>query len=322
MNVSILSLVVMLYLLSDTTAQGSTFDIKCGVEELTEEVLRVEGKLDNVQQKVDKLDEMQLQNHELVRKVETVDEKIEEVQQQNSELVGKADSVEGQLNTVEEKMEEMQLQTRELVKKVDTVAAKMGELKQMLELLIVHTVPLWILVQRRGQYGNPANFFARSMAEYKAGFGSEEQEFWIGLDELARLTKDGKWEMQVDLVDFAGNWYTGIYHNFRVGEGPRYQLEVGEYDSGKSTLGKDVFNYHNMMAFSTKDVDQDHHSSEDCSNRGGNGGWWYKSCDHISINGENTGNNKIDDKAMNADVGEGGKWLAMKETEMKIKKII
>eukprot|EP00092_Neocalanus_flemingeri_P040064 GFUD01043637.1.p1 GENE.GFUD01043637.1~~GFUD01043637.1.p1 ORF type:complete len:222 (+),score=77.78 GFUD01043637.1:115-780(+) len=176
----------------------------------------------------------------------------------------------------------------------------------------------WITIQRRRQFENPANFFAKSMNDYKTGFGNVNRDFWLGLDELARLTKDGKWEMQVDLVDYAGKTYRGVYHKFRVGAGPRYELEVGEYDSSKSTMGKDVFREHNKMAFSTKDVDQDTNSG-DCSNMFGHGGWWYQLCHSININGENTGNDKVDYEGMVLNTA-GGQYVMMKETEMKMKK--
>eukprot|EP00092_Neocalanus_flemingeri_P013055 GFUD01014069.1.p1 GENE.GFUD01014069.1~~GFUD01014069.1.p1 ORF type:complete len:303 (+),score=112.10 GFUD01014069.1:87-911(+) len=272
----------MAYLLTDTTGQ-ETFEYKCGVEELQEEVLT-------------RMDALQAENNELQEKIETM---------------------EGTLMSVEEK--------------VDNLEGKLEYLTQLLEKVIAHyTVkpaplvdeqknssgPQWIGIQRRGQFGNPTNFFARSMDEYKIGFGNMTGEFWLGLDELARLTKDGKWEMQVDLVDYAGKTYTGIYHKFRVGAGPRYELEVGEYDSSKSTMGFDVFRENNKMAFSTKDVDQDTKSG-DCSNKYGQGGWWYSACYDININGQNTGNAKVDNKGMAVYPGQN---VMMKETEMKMKK--
>ena len=52
---------------------------------------------------------------------------------------------------------------------------------------------LYILVQARGQHGNPADYFARPMAEYVAGFGDPSKEFWLGLDKLAALTRWAEW---------------------------------------------------------------------------------------------------------------------------------
>ena len=180
----------------------------------------------------------------------------------------------------------------------------------------------WILVQKRGQNGNPRDFFAKSMAKYRTGFGAEERDFWLGLDSLASLTRDAKFEMKTTLVDFAGKEYLGIYHNFSVGDGPRYTLHVGEYDKDLSNFGQDVFSVHNQMSFSTKDVDQDRNSGGSCSNKYGNGGWWYEDCSQININGENAGDKTFDWKLMRARVGEGGQSVMFKETEIKIRKVI
>eukprot|EP00092_Neocalanus_flemingeri_P103558 GFUD01132542.1.p1 GENE.GFUD01132542.1~~GFUD01132542.1.p1 ORF type:complete len:281 (+),score=100.20 GFUD01132542.1:140-982(+) len=244
---------------------------------------------------------------EVIARMDAEDVKLDELQVQHHELQGKLD--------------EVQAQNDDLRVKMDTMEEKMDDLKLLLEKVVTNTAPQWITIQRRGQFGKAANFFAKSMDDYKTGFGNTTGDFWLGLDELARLTKDGKWEMQVDLVDYADKTYSGVYHKFRVGAGPRYELEVGQYDSSKSTMGDDVFSYHNKMAFSTKDVDQDIHSG-DCSNtHGGHGGWWYQECHHININGENTGNDKKDYTGMTVHTG-GGWYVMIKETEMKMVKIM
>ena len=53
----------------------------------------------------------------------------------------------------------------------------------------------WTVIQRRGDYGNPENYFQRPWNEYKDGFGSPKKEFWIGLDALHELT----WNEPVDV---------------------------------------------------------------------------------------------------------------------------
>ena len=39
----------------------------------------------------------------------------------------------------------------------------------------------WILIQKRGQYGNPEDYFSKTFAEYENGFGSVVKEHWLGL---------------------------------------------------------------------------------------------------------------------------------------------
>ena len=60
----------------------------------------------------------------------------------------------------------------------------------------------WVVFQRRGQHGNPADYFAREMAQYERGFGDPGAEFWLGLDKLATLTKDGGAELIIELGTF------------------------------------------------------------------------------------------------------------------------
>ena len=60
----------------------------------------------------------------------------------------------------------------------------------------------WVVFQRRGQYANPADYFAREIAQYERGFGNPAKEFWLGLDKLALLTRDGGAELMIKLGTF------------------------------------------------------------------------------------------------------------------------
>merc|ERR1719180_772585 len=59
----------------------------------------------------------------------------------------------------------------------------------------------WIVVQHRGQHGNPADTFAKTFAEYEEGFTVGE-ESWLGLKQLAELAKDGEWELKVEFTSW------------------------------------------------------------------------------------------------------------------------
>ena len=57
------------------------------------------------------------------------------------------------------------------------------------------------MFQKRGQFNNPKDYFARSMSDYIQGFGDPSEEFWLGLDKLVSLTRDGA-EMMIELETF------------------------------------------------------------------------------------------------------------------------
>ena len=184
----------------------------------------------------------------------------------------------------------------------------------------------WILMQKRGQFGNPVDYFGRTFSEYEDGFGSVLKEHWIGLAKLASLTNEAKWDLKVTLVDWEGGKYTALFHNFRVGYGPTYELEIGEYNSGASNIDQVVFSFHNMQAFSSKDRDQDALNGS-CSRLAGQGGWWYKNCYSSNLNGLNiqTSYIKADPNSSNTNgittIDRQKKITSYKETKMEIRKL-
>ena len=85
-----------------------------------------------------------------------------------------------------------------------------------------------MVIQRRGQDGNKVDFFTKTMAEYVAGF-ADNGESWLGLEELARMTQSGTWELEVSLEDWSGRMMKATYGEFKVGEAPRLPNEGVEY---------------------------------------------------------------------------------------------
>ena len=98
----------------------------------------------------------------------------------------------------------------------------------------------WTTILRRKGYGNPADYFIRSPKEYRKGFGEENREFFIGLDNLVEMTSSGSWMLEVTLVDNEDREeieYTATYDTFKV-FGDRYELTIGGYDTRSNLADK------------------------------------------------------------------------------------
>ena len=69
---------------------------------------------------------------------------------------------------------------------------------------------------------------------------------------------------------------------------------------------------HNNMPFSTKDKDNDRHSTENCAYRS-HGAWWYKSCLSSNLNGWYLGPDKTEP-------AKGVAWYSLKDSSYSMKK--
>jgi len=150
----------------------------------------------------------------------------------------------------------------------------------------------WTLIQKRGQFGNPKDFFSTKLwDDYVTGFGEPEKEFWLGLAAISELTKSGNWELRVDLVDFEGHNYTAFYSEFQVKEEPLYRLNIAGFDTDLSSV-QDSLAYSNGMAFTTRDNDNDLWSDGNCATHL-LGAWWYNHCHMSNLNGFNYNNGSL-----------------------------
>jgi len=136
----------------------------------------------------------------------------------------------------------------------------------------------WTVFQKRRD--GSVDFY-RAWDAYKRGFGNLNGEFWLGLDKIHRLTVSSRNKLRVDLEDLHGNTAFAEYSSFSVtSERAKYQLNLGSYSG---TAG-DSLGYHRGMAFTTKDRDNDGHSSTNCALHY-KGGWWFNNCHHSNLNG-------------------------------------
>ncbi|XP_067323757.1 tenascin-R isoform X2 [Anolis sagrei] len=135
----------------------------------------------------------------------------------------------------------------------------------------------WIVFQRRQ---NGLTDFFRKWAEYRTGFGNLEDEFWLGLDNMHKITSQGRYELRIDMRDGQETAYA-YYDKFSIGDARSlYKLRIGDYNG---TAG-DSLTYHQGRPFSTKDRDNDV-AVTNCA-MSYKGAWWYKNCHRTNLNGK------------------------------------
>ncbi|XP_054139991.1 tenascin [Melozone crissalis] len=140
----------------------------------------------------------------------------------------------------------------------------------------------WIVFLRRQ---NGKQDFYKNWNTYVAGFGDPKEEFWIGLENLHKITSQGQYELRVDLRDKGDTAYA-VYERFSVGDAKsRYRLRVDGYSG---TAG-DSMTYHNGRSFST--FDKDHDSAITNCALSYKGAFWYKNCHRVNLMGRYGDNN-------------------------------
>uniref|UniRef100_A0A1A8JWT4 Tenascin C n=1 Tax=Nothobranchius kuhntae TaxID=321403 RepID=A0A1A8JWT4_NOTKU len=135
----------------------------------------------------------------------------------------------------------------------------------------------WIVYLRRQ---NGKLEFYRNWKNYTAGFGNMNDEFWLGLSNLHKITSSGQYELRVDLRDKGESAYAQ-YDRFTIAEPrTRYKLYLGAYNG---TAG-DSMTYHNGRPFSTYDNDNDI-AVTNCA-LSYKGAFWYKNCHRVNLMGK------------------------------------
>ncbi|KAM3910773.1 ficolin-1-like [Leptodactylus fuscus] len=172
----------------------------------------------------------------------------------------------------------------------------------------------WIVFQRRW---DGSIDFSRDWDSYKNGFGSRLTEFWLGNDNLHKITSSGTWELRVDLQDFENKKQFAKYSSFKIlEESEKYKLILGSFTEGDA--GDSMIN-HNNMKFSTKDQDNDKHLNN-CSEMY-KGSWWYHSCHNSNLNGQYfLGEHTTKAVGINWATGKGYNY-SYQRTEMKIRPV-
>ncbi|XP_075691657.1 tenascin isoform X1 [Rhinoderma darwinii] len=134
----------------------------------------------------------------------------------------------------------------------------------------------WIVFVRRT---DGSEDFYKNWRTYSSGFGDPKNEFFLGLENLHKITSQGQYELRVDLRD-RGETAFAVYDKFGVGDSKsRYRLKVDGYSG---TAG-DSMTYHNGRPFSTYDKDNDS-AITNCA-LSYKGAFWYKNCHRVNLMG-------------------------------------
>ncbi|XP_053551662.1 ficolin-1-like isoform X1 [Bombina bombina] len=173
----------------------------------------------------------------------------------------------------------------------------------------------WIVFQRRW---DGSVDFLRDWNSYKTGFGSRLNEFWLGNDNIHKITSAGDWELRVDLQDFENAKAYAKYASFKIlGEDEKYKLLLGAFKEGNAG---DSLNHHNNMQFSTMDQDNDVYAEGSCATMY-KGAWWHGSCHNSNLNGlYHLGQHSSYADGINWS-GAKGYYYSYKHSEMKIRPI-
>ncbi|XP_078357573.1 microfibril-associated glycoprotein 4-like [Oculina patagonica] len=176
----------------------------------------------------------------------------------------------------------------------------------------------WTVFQKR--VDGSVDFYL-GWKSYKNGFGELNGEFWLGNDNLHRLTAADDVMLRVDLEDLDNKIRYAEYTTFKVAdEGDKYRLLIGGYNG---TAGDSMavhgaeYGGHDGTLFSTQDEDNDVWSAN-CAQRY-KGAWWYNACHASNLNG-------LYLNGSHSSYADGVNWYSfrghhysLKRTEMKVK---
>ncbi|XP_052818070.1 microfibril-associated glycoprotein 4-like [Mya arenaria] len=140
----------------------------------------------------------------------------------------------------------------------------------------------WTVIQRRM---DGSENFERLWADYAAGFGSREAEYWLGLNNIHRLTTKSSsfmeaWPGEPVMTHFE------TYSNFSVGsEATNFTLYVDSFIESNNSFVSRIVGKQSGRPFSTVDREAENIGNKNCSwlTRGP---WWHAhDCFPLSLNG-------------------------------------
>ncbi|KAI9517425.1 hypothetical protein NQZ68_004642 [Dissostichus eleginoides] len=138
----------------------------------------------------------------------------------------------------------------------------------------------WTVIQKRH---DGSQSFNQLWESYKTGFGSLNGEFWLGLENIHSLSRQGPYILQVELSDWAGEQQHNAQYQIKLdGEEKKFGLHLESLSGLQEkimTTGK------SGLPFSTADRDNDLSADANCAELL-SGGWWFSSCGESNLNGK------------------------------------
>ena len=132
--------------------------------------------------------------------------------------------------------------------------------------------------------------FDRGWDDYVNGFGEAYGNYWMGLEEIHRLTTTLDMSLHIDVETFEGEPFTLKLQTFSVGNAAsNYTMHFSGYSHSSDRVNEEIFrSFYNDMMFTTRDRDNDRWS-DNCASGRQRGGWWYNACTRINPNGNYEG---------------------------------
>ncbi|XP_059847457.1 angiopoietin-related protein 4 [Hypanus sabinus] len=137
----------------------------------------------------------------------------------------------------------------------------------------------WTVIQRRM---DGSVDFDRLWQAYRDGFGNLTGEFWLGLEKLYTITRQGSYLLRIELEDWEHHTEYTEYPFSLGSEATDYTMTLKSPISGNL---KNAISESSGLPFSTRDQDHDLKFNMSCAKHL-TGGWWFSTCGQANLNGK------------------------------------
>lgn len=137
----------------------------------------------------------------------------------------------------------------------------------------------WTVIQRRM---DGSVDFDRLWQAYKDGFGNLTGEFWLGLEKLYTIVRQGSYLLRIELEDWENHTEYTEYPFSLGSEATDYTITLKNPVSGNL---KNAISESSGLRFSTRDQDHDLQFNMNCAKHL-TGGWWFTTCGQANLNGK------------------------------------